>query len=148
MSWFPKKCVVVPIDFSPASNVAVRTALSLVDSPKQVHVVHVAMVPQTIPYGESVWAAEPGEWMKKATKHLSEYIASHPEFTSVTFATLTGESDEAIVKYSVQHHADLIVMPCHGLRGIKRMLLGSVTEKVLRYASCEVLVQRFPNQAT
>ena len=39
---------------------------------------------------------------------------------------------------------DLIVMGTHGLRGVDRLMLGSVTEKVLRKARCPVLVVRKP----
>ena len=38
--------------------------------------------------------------------------------------------------------SDLIVMGSHGRTGIKRLLMGSVTEKVLGYAPCPVLVIR------
>ncbi len=34
-------------------------------------------------------------------------------------------------------------MPSHGRRGLERLLLGSVTERVLRLAHCPVLVMRF-----
>jgi len=143
MSWSPKKCVVVPVDFSNASANAIRTALELVQSPGNVHVIHVVNVPDYIPYGEAVWVVDPTDWVAKAELHLREYIASNAEFQNVSYATVTGEPDAGIVKYANDHHADLIVMPCHGLRGLKRLLMGSVTSGVLRNAPCEVLVQRF-----
>lgn len=37
---------------------------------------------------------------------------------------------------------DLIVMPSHGDHGVARVLLGSVTERVLRHAKCPILVLR------
>lgn len=37
-------------------------------------------------------------------------------------------------------HADLIVMGTHGRRGVRRMVLGSVAERVLRCATCPVLL--------
>jgi nucleotide-binding universal stress UspA family protein len=42
--------------------------------------------------------------------------------------------------------ADFIVIGAHGLAGLNRMLLGSTVEKVVRHASCPVLVVRGPNQ--
>ena len=56
MSWFPKKCVVVPIDFSSASDEAIQTAIELARRPEEVHVVHVALVPDIIPYAGEVIA--------------------------------------------------------------------------------------------
>jgi nucleotide-binding universal stress UspA family protein len=47
---------------------------------------------------------------------------------------------EEIVKYSKEHKIDVIVIATHGRTGILRTLLGSVAEKVIRYAKCPVLV--------
>lgn len=144
MSFVPRKCVVVPVDFSPASDIAIQTALSVVESAEHIRVIHVVTVPDYIPYGEFVWVVEANDWEEKAALHLAQYIKNHPEFQSVVFATLKGDPATEIVKYANTHHADLIVMPCHGRRGIKRMLLGSVTQEVLNHVQCDVLVQRYP----
>ena len=143
MAWLPKKCVVVPIDFSPATDNAVRTALSIVDDPRHVHVIHVATVPEIVPYGEFAWVVEPTEWHRKAALHLAQHIAANPEFRNVSSATLSGDPETGITQYAKDHAADLIVMPCHGYRGVMRLLMGSVTHRVLQHAPCEVLVQRF-----
>jgi nucleotide-binding universal stress UspA family protein len=50
-----------------------------------------------------------------------------------------GDASATIVDESVGSSADLIVMGTHGRRGFKRLLLGSVTETVLREAPCPVL---------
>ena len=42
--------------------------------------------------------------------------------------------------------ADLIIMATHGRTGLAHVLLGSVTERVLRIASCPVLVVRAPKR--
>ena len=47
-----------------------------------------------------------------------------------------------ICDYAQTHGADLIVVGSHGLTGIKRMLIGSVAERVARHASCAVLIVR------
>lgn len=51
----------------------------------------------------------------------------------------TGDASTAIVDQAVSKRADLIVMGTHGRRGFKRLILGSVTETVLREAPCPVL---------
>jgi nucleotide-binding universal stress UspA family protein len=51
-----------------------------------------------------------------------------------------GEPYGAILDCADSEHADLIVMSSHGRSGLSRMLIGSVTDKVLRSASCPVLV--------
>jgi nucleotide-binding universal stress UspA family protein len=145
MSWFPKKCVVVPIDFSSASDEAIQTALEITQRPEEVHVVHVVLMPSYIPYAEEgACAAGPGRWLQLAKTHLDAYLRSRPLFTGVCSKVLEGNAGAGthIAKFAAESHADLIVMPSHGYHGVKRLLIGSVTENVLRHASCEVLVLR------
>ena len=51
----------------------------------------------------------------------------------------TGDASTTIVEEALKTRADLVVMGTHGRRGFKRLLLGSVTESVLREAPCPVL---------
>ncbi|MFA9426078.1 universal stress protein [Natronorubrum sp. A-ect3] len=54
----------------------------------------------------------------------------------------TGEPQEAILEYAATHDVDAIVMGTRGRRGVGRLLLGSVTEAVVRDAAVPVLVVR------
>lgn len=141
MSWFPKNCVVVPIDFSTSSDAAIQAALEVTRRPEDVHVIHVVQVPGLVPYGgELLVTAEPERWLYMARTHLAAYLISRPQFAGVCSKVLEGEAGDRIAKFADEVHADLIVMPSHGFHGVKRFLLGSVTESVLRHAPCEVLV--------
>ena len=51
-----------------------------------------------------------------------------------------GAADEHIVGYARDNDVDLIVMSTHGHGGVKRMLLGSTTDKVIRSCAVPVLV--------
>ena len=145
MSWSPKKCVVVPIDFSSASDEAIQTALEITRQPSEVHVVHVALLPNFIPYaGEVVSTVDPERWLHLAKTHLADYLKSRPQFAGVCSKVLEGDAGDRIAKFAAEAHADLIVMPSHGYHGVKRFLLGSVTESVLRHSPCEVLVLKRP----
>ena len=53
-----------------------------------------------------------------------------------------GVPHEEIAAVAERERADLVVMTTHGRRGLSHLLLGSVTEKVLRTAPCPVLVVR------
>ena len=57
---------------------------------------------------------------------------------------LEGDPAEEIVRYGRDAGIDLIVMGTHGRTGLERLLMGSVAEKVLRDASCSVLVVKLP----
>lgn len=65
----------------------------------------------------------------------------------VETAVLAGRPHRAILEYVSEHDIDLVVMGTHGRRGLDRLLLGSVTERVIRTASVPVLVVRVPNDS-
>ncbi len=141
MSWSSKKCVVVPIDFSSASDAAIQTALDITGNSHAVHVVHVGLLPSFLPYaGEVMPAVDPKSWLDRAKTHLADYLKSRPKFAGVCSKVVEGDPGTRIAEFAGEVHADLIVMPSHGYHGVKRFLLGSVTEMVLRHAPCEVLV--------
>ena len=60
----------------------------------------------------------------------------------VDTAILEGAADDNIIAYSKAHSIDLVVISPHGYGGIKRLFLGSVTDRVIR--SCEVPVLVVP----
>ena len=53
---------------------------------------------------------------------------------------LAGEADDVIIKLAEEKHADLIVVGTHGRTGFGKVLLGSVSERVIGKAKCAVLV--------
>lgn len=61
---------------------------------------------------------------------------------TVTPAIVHGYPAEQLLKLATKQHADLIVLGSRGLTGFKRMLLGGVSQKVVRQAPCSVLVVR------
>ncbi len=77
-------------------------------------------------------------------KEYLEGIASQLKKAELKVETtiLEGAAGENIVDYSSEHGVDLIVISTHGYGGVKRLLLGSVTDRVIR--SCEVPVLVVP----
>lgn len=53
-----------------------------------------------------------------------------------------GDPAEMILLTAQESDTDLIVMGSHGRKGIMRFLLGSISDKVMRYATCSVLISR------
>ena len=60
----------------------------------------------------------------------------------VIFQVQFGDPGHGITDYAEEVGADVIVMPSHGRTGLRRLLIGSVAERVLRLAHCPVLVLR------
>ncbi len=56
----------------------------------------------------------------------------------------TGHPAEEIIRAAGEPGVDLVMVGSHGLAGVKRFLLGSVSEHVLKYAPCSVLIVRKP----
>jgi len=74
---------------------------------------------------------------------LHEFTKRHlpPPTTEVVIKEIVemGEPDDLIVNCANDNSVDVIVISTHGRSGLPRMILGSVTEKVLRKARCPVL---------
>ena len=141
MSAIEKNCVVVPVDFGELSLTAIATALEYVKSPDRVHAVHVLEpLPATDP--AMIWNTLDNETrINNVQKKLDEFL-NKPEHQGIQTYVEIGHPTEKIVDFSQEKNADLIVIPTHGRRGISRFMLGSVSERVIRFAQCPVLVLR------
>jgi nucleotide-binding universal stress UspA family protein len=60
----------------------------------------------------------------------------------VSFLVWTGDPGDVIVEAAVAEHADMVLVGSHGRGPVGRLLLGSVSEFVVRNAPCPVLVVR------
>lgn len=72
-------------------------------------------------------------------KLKNKYISSNIKSEGIV---VIGDPSAEIVKYAAEDNVDLIVMSTHGQSGWKRLVSGSVTEKVVRMAECPVLAIR------
>ena len=74
-----------------------------------------------------------------------EQVAESAREQGVVYETLIVEHEDpyqAIIEAARIHHCDLIAMASHGRRGMRGMLLGSETQKVLTHSTLPVLVYR------
>ena len=74
-------------------------------------------------------------------KRLVEEVAAAAEAAGVSCETtvIHGSPAEVITDYAAEHDIDLVVMGTHGRHGVQRILLGSVTERVVRTSTVPVL---------
>lgn len=83
------------------------------------------------------------EFNRKGAKEYLEKVKQQFEDAgarAVETEVSEGIPEEEIVDAAKNVKADLIIMATHGSSGIERALLGSVTDYVVRYASCPVLI--------
>ncbi len=145
MGWLPKKKVVVPIDFSEASQYPLTVAFEMVENPADVHVFF-SLIPLDSFSAGAEWGAVDDETRRHAVEsHFEQFLNEHGA-TGATRVLREGDPGTQIVQYANECGADLIVMPSHGHHGLARLLLGSVTERVVRHAECPILVLRTPKE--
>lgn len=68
-----------------------------------------------------------------------QFLGAHAQ---VELVVREGLAAEDILRVAEEKSVDLIVMATHGRSGVRRLVLGSVTEKVVRAAACPVLTVR------
>ena len=139
MAWLPKKTVVVPIDFSDHSLAAVDTALEMVVAPAQVHLIHVLPM-LTVADPGVVWEPVDDESRRAHAEDSLRQRLADEKYHGVNVEVAIGDPGHEIVDFAQRQQAELIVMPSHGRTGIRRLLIGSVAERVVRLAHCPVLV--------
>lgn len=131
------KNILLPTDGSRYSDVAVDKTLELASNyGSSITAVSIVDVTEEF-YSEAPEAVE--ELIRNA-KRFVESIAKRADGIRTTTLVKEGESFEVITKLAEEIHSGIIVMGSHGRTGVKRFLIGNVTEKVIGYAPCPVLV--------
>lgn len=132
----------VPIDFGEPSRHALALAIELaVKFDAAITLFHVYSLP-TAPYVEGLaWPMLDFEAAARAA--LDEQVEkARAQYPKIDGALAFGDTAHEIVEHVKQNKIDLLVMGTHGRRGVRRFLLGSVAEKVVRKSPCPVLTVR------
>lgn len=139
--------ILCPVDFSPASDEAVRVASEEAKRRGSRLVLLHVWTPQPVFLADSMGAAVELEPPLEALHAQLDEI--HPPLPAdcVERRVVVGPAVEMIVETSEELAAELIVMGTHARHGLARWILGSVVEPVLRSAPCPVLVCRGPHRA-
>jgi nucleotide-binding universal stress UspA family protein len=135
------KKILYPTDFSSYSNQAYFHAIALAKTHgATLTVLFVYNPDSTITPG----AQGDEDTARTYWQDQLEQIRPTDDGIPVSHVLLQGDPATEIVRYGRDAQMDLIVMGTHGRTGVERLLLGSVAEKVLRDASCSVLVVKLP----
>jgi len=144
---FAPKRILVPTDFTEDSDRALREAIHIAGSTQgRVYLLH---VDQSVPFavGESVVDPE----VINAVEKNDEMIARQKMFEEVRKVALQtdvevefderhGVTFEQILAYMRDKLIDLVVIEPHAKKGLFKGLLGGVTDRLLREATCPMLV--------
>ena len=143
--------IVVAVDFSPNSDLAVDEAMALARTfDAKLHVAHAFHFPIRFvtPYEVAIPDTYIEDSQNAARQKLDEVTAkirasgieAEPHMLEVPAA-------QAIAECARELSADLIVMGTHGYTGLKHAILGSTAERTLRLAPCSVLTVKQPAPA-
>ncbi len=146
MSIFPTT-ILLATDGSREAELAATTATDLAErTDSELHVVFVVPTREPFEYEAMGFAIEePHEEVKhEGRRKLEEYVRRIEEAGgSVAEAHLKlGKPDDQIVRLAEELGAGLIVLGSRGRGGVRRALLGSVSDSVVRHAHCPVAVVR------
>jgi universal stress protein A len=144
--------VLVPIDFSEGSRQALRLASEVAAAAgATLEVVHVVETPYLTSGGlELAPAADLTAWAEaEARAFVARHVPASPDGAraEVVVHLVAGAPATEILRLLEAHPTiDLLVMATHGRGGVSRLLLGSVSDKVVRTARCPVLTIREPEK--
>lgn len=134
--------ILYPTDFSDFSNAALPAALRLAEKHgAELHLLHAQVLHAD---DEAVIERSYEELAREARADL-EVMAEGGEVGAVRLVPVVRRgisAAPAILEYAAEEDVDLIAMGTHGRRGLRRVLLGSVAEEVVRAAGCPVLAVR------
>ena len=133
--------IIFPTDFSHCGDAALKMATSLArDSGATLIIVHVEEPPVAYAGGEMYYGV-PEPASDDLHQMLKKVVPTDPA-VPCEHRLITGDPSSAIVRLAEEENADMIVMGTHGRTGLTRLLMGSVSEAVVRRAPCPVLTYK------
>ncbi|MGE4092745.1 MAG: universal stress protein [Candidatus Binatia bacterium] len=142
------KTILVPYDFSDYAAHAFAWASELAQLwNARIILLHAVPLFARISYTEAPVLFDipkvEAELVADGEKQLREFIAkaNQPQLR-IEAQTMLGDPFAVICQVAERDQVDLIVMGSHGRTGLAHVFMGSVAERVLRHASCPVLVAR------
>lgn len=142
----PVRTAVVGVDFSASSVAAARDALRLLAPGGTLHLVH-------------AWPrlGDHDRWLREQDERYADALPGRlarivevlgvPAGVRVETAALVGETAEAVLAHAARVGAELVAVGRHGHGLLERLLVGSVTTRLVRAAPCAVLVTPEPSAA-
>ncbi len=145
MKYFEHKRILVPFDFSELAENAVETAVKIAGNCENVTVLHVVHpAPMYLYTNADSELAGPFDMGEPAGDNAAELDNEHEQralqmlqgqfgdarHVGLRFATAVDDAPHGIADFASINEFDLIVMPSHGRTGVKRLLIGSVAERM------------------
>jgi len=147
------KRIVCPVDFSESSELALAQAVSMAEQ-TGAELMLITVVQPITPamFSDGMLLTQP-DTLPNQSEELAQKLLEKwrgkfcaPVLERTTLHVAVGIPFVEIVRHAHENEADLIVMGSHGRTGIEHLMIGSVAERVVRKATCSVLVVRDANR--
>jgi nucleotide-binding universal stress UspA family protein len=134
----PRKAVLA-VDFSSFSARAAAAVKKVLKSPAELHLVHAISGLEFVPTASGDWHPK---HLERLRARLEAFAGSLdlPDGWSVQSQVLEGEPSHEILAYASSVEADLLVAGSHGHSFMGRLLMGSVSTRLIRGSTCSVLI--------
>jgi nucleotide-binding universal stress UspA family protein len=146
--------ILLPTDYSIHSDYAAEVAQSLARaSGGTIHLVHIYAAPATMLPDGTPLPAQPSALIAAKERADAEMAAAQRRFeaaapgVAIEARAVLGNVLDAILELARSGRFDIVVMGTHGRGGIRRLLMGSVAEAVIRHSPIPVLAVRTPAPA-
>jgi nucleotide-binding universal stress UspA family protein len=127
-------------DFSPYSDTALLYALALARKyGARLYGSHVVSSDDYLFTAPDLWPKqmeEEGKLQREVEKRLDQQLCSMPHELLVG----TGDATSVLLEQIKENYIDLLVVGSHGRTGTRRLLMGSIAEKLFRQTTCPVLI--------
>ena len=136
---FLPKSAVLGVDFSHFSQRAAWAAMGVLAPPWEVHMVHVMSGMEFLPSMSQEWREDYEDELTKKLAELTEGLPI-PQGCTIHAHMLEGEPSHELLGFSANRASDLLVAGSHGHSFVGRLLMGSVSTRLIRNADKPVLV--------
>ena len=146
------RTILMPTDFSEYADYALTWAIQMAaDSHAKLVLFHATDPISPFAFPDSIYLPElrrvEEQMLTDAEKRMAECLKKvGSSAVVVETRVVVGEPVSEICRAVGREQADLIIIGSHGRTGLAHVLLGSVAERVMRQASCPVLVARKPKK--
>jgi nucleotide-binding universal stress UspA family protein len=139
--------ILIAVDFSKYSEAALQYGTFLAErfgaTLTLVHAVEPYIYPEDLSAGFTIEDLD-ARWLKDKKDKMETLRRTIKPGVSSTIVVTMGTAWNRIVGVAKSRRADLIIVGTHGRTGIKHALMGSTAERVVRHATCPVLVVHLP----
>lgn len=133
--------IVVPVDLEEHTTILVEYAAYMAEKlSAKLTIIHVVELLRAI--GDMViGSATIEDYNENRIKHAKESLANFTEsYPNCSTEIIVGDVVDEILDFTEKNNAELIIIGTHGSRGLEKLLLGSVAERVVKRAHCPTLV--------